>query len=238
MSVCVALLRAWRARAGFLTGVAVPARTAAVAIVAALLALSGALNGTADAARPVRAELSANIDDGYARLVLHFSEEIESGARLANNIIIVSFRAPVAVAIDRLNEMLPGIVTAARRDPDGKGMRIALARKVTMNAMQAGERLFIDLLPEDWTGPPPGLPTEVVEDLARRAREAERKLHKQQMASRRRQLPLIRVRVGHQPTFSRYIFDLSELVPVASAREKDTLKLVFDAPLKFDLADV
>ena len=45
--------------------------------------------------------------------------------------------------------------------------------------MAAGERLFIDLLPDSWTGVPPGLPKEVIEDLARRAREAERNLRAQ-----------------------------------------------------------
>ena len=40
--------------------------------------------------------------------------------------------------------------------------------------MMAGERLFVDLLPESWTGEPPGLPREIVEDLARRARDADR----------------------------------------------------------------
>jgi len=209
-----------------------------VAIIAALVAFSGAAIDRARAAKPVRAEVSAKISEGYARLVLHFSDDVESAARLANNIIIVGFRAPVALAIDRLNEMLPGLVSAARRDPDGRGLRIALAQKVKMNARQAGDRLFIDLMPEDWSGPPPGLPNEVVEELARRAREAEKQLHKQQALARLRQLPLIRVRVGRQPTFSRYVFDLTELVPVAASREKDALTLVFGAPLKFDLADV
>ena len=57
-------------------------------------------------------------------------------------------------------------VSAARRDPDGKGIRIALARKVTMNSMAASEKLFVDLMPETWVGGPPGLPREVIEDLA------------------------------------------------------------------------
>ncbi len=95
----------------------------------------------------------------------------------------------------------------------------------------ASAAVFLDLLPDTWTGPPPGLPQDVVEDLARRAREAEQKLRKQQLRLRQRQLPLTRVRVAHQPTFSRYIFDLPELISVSTARAKDALTLVFDAPL-------
>jgi hypothetical protein len=79
---------------------------------------------------------------------------------------------------------------------------MALNRKVTVNTMAAGEKLFVDLLPEGWTGLPPGLPQEVIEDLARRAREAEKKARAQQRVSQQRQLPPVRVRVGVQPTFT------------------------------------
>ena len=79
-----------------------------------------------------------------------------------------------------------GYVNAARRDPDGAAVRLALNRKVTVNTMAAGEKLFVDLLPEGWTGLPPGLPQEVVEELARRAREAEKKARAQQRVSQQR----------------------------------------------------
>ena len=42
--------------------------------------------------------------------------------------------------------------------------------------MQINDRLFVDLLPDTWKGPQPPLPTEVIEELARRAREAEQML--------------------------------------------------------------
>ena len=80
---------------------------------------------------------------------------------------------------------------SARRGaiPTARAVRIALNRKVTVNTMAAGEKLFVDLLPESWTGLPPGLPQEVVEDLARRAREAEKKARAQQRARAQRQHP-------------------------------------------------
>ena len=62
------------------------------------------------------------------------------------------------------------------RDPDGSAIRLSLARKVTINTMTAGERVFVDFLPDSWTGPPPGLPHEVVRELSERARAAERAL--------------------------------------------------------------
>jgi len=189
-------------------------------------------------AQDVKAELSATTNGGYARIVFRFSEDIDSDVRLSNGIVIVTFKQPVDVSVERLSSNASGYVSAARRDPDGKGVRIALARKVTLNSMVAGERLFIDLLPEQWTSAPPSLPQEVVEELSRRAREAERRLRQERQVAQQRRLAPIRLRASHQPTFTRYVFDLPELIPITTNRNKDKLTLVFDAMLKFDLADV
>ena len=106
-------------------------------------------------------------------------------------------------------------------DPDGSAVRLALNRKVTVNSMAAGEKLFVDLLPEGWTGLPPGLPQEVVEELARRAREAEKKARQQLAVAQQRALPPVRVRVGVQPTFTRYTFALPGLIAVSTNRVDD-----------------
>ncbi len=73
----------------------------------------------------------------------------------------------------------PDYISAARRDPDGTAIRIALTRKVKINTIAAAERLYVDLLPDTWKGIMPGLPQEVIDELARRAREAERQLRAQ-----------------------------------------------------------
>ena len=141
--------------------------------------------------------------------------------------------------VDRIPMQAPGYVNAARRDPDGSAVRLALNRKVTVNSMAAGEKLFVDLLPEGWTGLPPGLPQEVVEELARRAREAEKKARaQQQRRAQQRALPPVRVRVGVQPTFTRYTFGLPALIAVSTERNDDKMTMTFEAPLRFDLADV
>jgi hypothetical protein len=61
---------------------------------------------------------------------------------------------------------VPDYVGAARRDPDGSAIRLSLARRVTVNTMTAGERIFVDFLPDGWTGPPPSLPQDVIRELA------------------------------------------------------------------------
>ncbi len=187
--------------------------------------------------QPVKAEVSASIENGFARLVFLLAEEVESEVRVANSVLIVSFRRPIEINLQRLVATAGEFVSAARRDPDGKSIRIALARKVTLSSIPAGERLFVDLLPDTWSGLPPGLPREVIEELTRRARDADRKARQQQALARQNQLKPIRVRVVKQPTFTRYVFQLPEATTIAADHARDKLTLTFDAVLNFDLAD-
>jgi hypothetical protein len=203
---------------------------------AALLLLTIVLPSPA-CAQAIKGEVGAVIENGFARLVFTLAEDVESQVKVGNGIIIVSYKRPIDFNVDKLAANAPGYVSAARRDPDGKAIRIALARKVTVNSMAAAERLFVDLLPDPWTGLPPGLPREVIDDLAKRARDADRKLRQQRVLARQAKMLPIRVRVASQPTFTRYIFDLPELIGVAAHNDKDRLTLTFDALLKFDLAD-
>src|ERR1700731_1568991 len=207
---------------------------------AALFCIAGfAAPGSADD-DPVKATLTATVNDGYARLIFDMSEYDDPTVRLANNVLVISFKRPIDVAVDRLALQIPDYVGAARRDPDGKGIRVALAQQVKVNATPAAEKFFVDLLPASWSGQPPSLPTEVIADLARRAREAERleRKERQAVAQQRATAEPVRVHVATQPTFTRYIFAVPASTSVSSDRAKERLTLTFDAPIKFDLADV
>jgi tetratricopeptide (TPR) repeat protein len=203
-----------------------------------LLLLAVAANGRGAMAQQVAAELSVDTTGGFARIIYRFSGgDVDATARLSNGILVISFSVPVDVSIDRLNPAAAGYVSAARRDPDGKGLRIALARRLTLHAMQTNDRLFVDLLPDTWKGAPPPLPQEVVEELARKAKEAERRQRQIRQLELQKQMVTTRVRVAHQPNFSRYIFELPDLVSVVAERNGDKFNLQLDSPLKFDLAD-
>jgi tetratricopeptide (TPR) repeat protein len=212
----------------------------AIAVVVRLLLLAAALlsvPATAGAAA-VKGEVAVTSDPaGYVRLVFNLAQEVEADVRLASGIAIISFKSPIDVDVERIAQNSGGFIGAVRRDPDGTGVRLALTRKVTVNSMAAGEKFFVDLLPEGWAGMPPGLPQDVIDELARRAREADKRQRQQQQLAALKQQPPVRVRVGAQPTFTRYIFELPGLVPVASNRADNKLTLTFDAPLRFDLAD-
>ena len=211
-------------------------RSAVLHLIALLIVLPLGLACPA-AAQPLKGEVSTTIENGYARLLFKFADEIEAQVRLANNVLTINFPRPIDVSIERIAQHAPGYVSAARRDPDGKGIRIALARKVTLSSMAAGERLFVDLLPDTWVGLAPGLPREVIEELARRARDGERKARAQRALAQQQKLAPIRVRAITQPTFTRYVFDLPELIGVSADNSRERLSLTFDAALRFDLAD-
>ena len=124
--------------------------------------------------------------------------------------------------------------------PTARAFAWRCRKQVKVNATPAAEKLFIDLLPTSWSGQPPSLPPEVIADLARRAREADRleRKERQAVAQQRATAEPVRVHVATQPTFTRYIFAIPANTSVSSDRVKERLTLTFDAPIKFDLADV
>jgi tetratricopeptide (TPR) repeat protein len=187
-------------------------------------------------ADPIKTTLAASANDGYARLVFTMSEFNDATARIDSSVLVISFKKPIDVSLDRLAAQVPDFVGAARRDPDGSAIRLALAQHVKVNITDAGEKLFVDLLPDSWTGVPPGLPQEVIADLARRAHEADQLMRKQREALQK-DLPPVRVHVATQPTFTRYVFDVPTETSVSSDHVKDGLNLLIDTPIKFDLAD-
>lgn len=186
--------------------------------------------------QPGRAEISANINDGFARLVFGFNQPTPTDVKVSGGVMIVTFRRPVEVAAAGLAARLPGYVTAVRRDPDGRSLRFALGQRVTVNAMEAGERLFVDMLPDSWRGPPPALPAEVVEELTRRAREAERRAQIAEAQRAARVMPPVAIRVGNHPTFTRFVLTLPEPTGVALDRSGDRLVLKVAKPFNADLS--
>ncbi len=191
----------------------------------------------ARAADPVKGEIRTSTADGYGRLIFVLAKDVDADVRVANGVLVIAFKHPISVVVDRIASEMRDYVGAARLDPDGMAVRLALARRLTVNSMAAGEQLFVDLLPDSWTGPPPSLPQSVVQDLARRAREAEKKVRQQARLAAQKKQPTIHVRVAQQPTFTRYLFEMSQFVTVSADRGRDKLTLLFAAPLKFDLGE-
>src|ERR1700761_9455028 len=206
----------------------------AVLMLASLLQIAPA--GAAQL-EPVKGEASFSNGGGFARLVFKFAQDVASEVTSAGSIVVIRFERPVAITADRLAESVPDYVGGVRVDPDGTAIRMSLARRVTINTMQAGERTFVDLLPDGWSGPPPPLPAEVVRALAERARAAERALRQQRADAQAKKRPPVRVRALVQPTFVRFVFEMPDGVGASSVFNDQKLTISFNALLTFDLAD-
>ena len=219
---CARIARCWPNRAAFLT---------------AGLMLATIIPPAHSQTEPVKGEATLSAAGGFARLIIKLSDDVNSQVTAAGSIVVIRFRRPVEVPVGRLGDAVPDYVSSARIDPDGSAIRLSLARKVTVNTMTAGERVFVDFLPDGWSGAPPGLPQEVVRELAERARAAERALRLQRANAEAKKRAPVRVRASVQPTFVRFIFEMPDGVGVSSVLNDQKLTLLFNAPLIFDLAD-
>src|ERR1700690_1540492 len=210
---------------------------AIVAILQTLMLFTPPFGGRALAEERIKGEIKVSTEGGYARLAFRFEKEVPANIQITYPIMVVTLKKPVAIAVDRLNAAAPDYISAARLDPDGNSIRIALARKVKLNTMPAAERLYVDLLPEAWTGMLPGLPREEVEELANRALAAESQLRKQRFTAKTQKPAAIRVKVATQPTFTRYVFAMPDVANVVPESSEGNLTLEFDQPIKWDLAE-
>src|SRR6516165_10107738 len=133
-------------------------------LLAAALIVSGlGFAAPCRAADAVKGEATFSAAKGYARLVLKLAEDVPSEVVTAGSIVVIRFERPVDIPVDRLSDAVPDYMSSARRDPDGTAIRLSLARRVAINTMSAGERTFVDFLPDSWVGPPPSLPSALVQ---------------------------------------------------------------------------
>ncbi|HEY1474458.1 MAG TPA: tetratricopeptide repeat protein [Pseudolabrys sp.] len=210
---------------------------AIVAVLQMLMLFAPPFGGRALADERVKGDLKVSTEGGYLRLAFRFEKEMPATIQGTYPILLVSFKKPVTISVDRLNTVASDYISAARLDPDGMSIRIALARKAKVNSIAAAERFYVDLLPEPWSGMLPGLPQDVVEELARRALEAERQLRQQRAAPKTQKPSAVRVKVATQPTFTRFVFAMPDVANVVPEQTDGKLTLEFDQAIKWDLAD-
>lgn len=174
---------------------------------------------------------------GFGRLSLTFDEPTTTRIRVANGVLVVAFDNSVKVDVAKIARELPAYVAIARADPDGRGLRFALARTYRANLIEAGERAFIDLLPENWAGLLPGPPPEVIAEMTERLRLAE--VRARQAARQAQEPPLVLgLRSASLPTLERLIFDVPPETSLKPELADGTLALTFDRPMTIEPAAV
>lgn len=184
----------------------------------------------------------ATQEDGYGRMILSFPgrETLPPYTlRMANSVLTVTFEGGVAVTLPDVAATMPDYLSVARVDPEGKGVRLGLRTNFNFNSTEAGDKLFIDLLPSSWQGMPPPLPPEVLEEMERKAVRAALRADQQRKAQVvAEQNPRASLRIGRNPTFLRLQFDWT--IPTAGTFTLDGEdgRIAFEWPVDVDLRDL
>ena len=205
------------------------------ALVLRSLIVASALLFAHAAALSREVSLQGSIQKGYVRIELRFDETTKVNVRATNGVVVVGFESPTRIKQERLTAELGAYISVVRRDPDDTGLRIALVTPVRTSVLQAGERVFIDLLPPTWTGLPPGLPPDVVEALAARARDAERKLRESD-AGRAAPRKSVMLRLAERPALTRLVFEPPAGTPMGFKEADGALDATFGGRLSLDEA--
>ena len=186
-----------------------------------------------------KVQLHTTAEDGFGRLVLEFPGRLDlPGYKIGfdNNVLSITFPEPVSMPLPDVSATLPDYLTIGRVDPDGKGVRFGLRTAVKIHSMEAGERLFIDLMPTNWQGLPPSLPPEVITQLTERAKTAAVMAEQERKAKEAKALnPQVALHVGRNPTFIRVEFDWSVDTVAEFHQDGASASLKFDWPVPVDL---
>lgn len=204
-------------------------RSFAFGIGLAALALAAGLDAPALAASAtLRGEA---MPAGFGRLSLAFEEPVKTRINVSNGVLIVGFGSPVQVDLAKIARELPNYISVARLDPDGRGMRFALTQGYKANLIEAGDRAFIDILPQSWSGVLPGPPTDALAALTERLRQAEARAKE---AARNPQPAVLTLRSASLPTLERLIFQAPPETRLTSSLSEGTLKLGFDRAMNVE----
>jgi tetratricopeptide (TPR) repeat protein len=175
------------------------------------------------------------VPPGFGRISLTFDEPTPTRIRVSNGVLVVAFGTSVNVDVARIARDLPAYVSIARVDPDGRGLRLALAKPYRANLIEAGERAFIDLLPENWRGLLPGPPPEVIAEMSERLRVAEAQAREAARAAQQAR-PRLGLRSASLPTLERLIFDVPPETVLKPELADGALSLTFNQSLTVDAA--
>ena len=208
----------------------------------ALLAALAVMSFVVPALAVEQGQLLGTQEDGYGRIILSFPGRDslpEYQMRIENGVLSIEFDEPVSVILPDVGTTMPDYLSVARVDPDGRGVRLGLRSAFNFNRIEAGEQLYIDLLPTDWQGQPPPLPQNVIDELAGRARLAAIRAEQERKAAGVIELkPQASVRIGRNPTFLRVQFDWNVPTSGAYVQDGDTGMIGFEWPVGIDLRDL
>ena len=141
-------------------------------------------------------------EKGFSRLVFDFDHLPKITSQSISTIFVLKFKKPVAIDLRAVSTKLANIITIARVDPDGYGLRFAMTQAFKVNVIRAGKYLIVDFMPKNWRGQLPGVPQDIVDKLAAEAEVARLAAHERDRQEALLADPLL-VTIHHarQPSF-------------------------------------
>lgn len=195
-----------------------------------LSVFSATIPSHAQTALETTTEVQTN--NGYGRLIITLPELTKFiGHRVSTDDSVLVVRLDEAVEIDLTGSAteLLDYIRIARQDPDRDVLRFALNSGIRVNTIAAGEHLFIDFLPANWTGELPSIPESIVRKLEQRAEDAIEIAEQNAFeAAERGEKATLSVRLGRHPTFSRFVFGWNIPFNTSFKREKNKVSVTFD----------
>ena len=207
-----------------------------------VLFLSQTIPVSAQRSESLKTDITVSTNGGYGRLAIQLQERtkfIKHSISTDDNVLIIRLSEPLEIDVERHVRKLNDYVLVGRRDPEGGVLRFALNTGVRVNTMAAGEHLFVDFLPENWQGPNPSIPEEIVRKLENRAEDALELAEQNAVVKEENGIvPEFEVRVGRHPTFTRFVFNWNVPYNAGFRREEDEAILEFDREGNFDFAPI
>ena len=165
---------------------------------------------------------------GFARLRFQWPAPVKVETQEAHGVVVLTFDRPFRAQLEKLPLELPNYVALARQDADGTTLRLAMKFPFRFEALSADNEVVVNLVPDAWQQPMPGLPREIVE-RQNAERDAAEKLTAAKRALALVELPDVPVRVGVQNAYSRLVFGWPDDVDYKVVRDGSTLNLSFSA---------
>ena len=188
------------------------------------------------------ATVETETDRGFGRFAITLPNRtrfLDYKVSTEDNVIVLRLSKPITVDVRREILPLSDYILVARTDPEGGVLRFALAQGVRVNTLAAGEHLYLDFLPANWRGENPSIPEEVVRKLEQRAEDALALAEQKSLTGEEAGIQAkMNVRVGRNPTFTRFVFSWNVPYSTTFKREDDAAILVFDKLSKYDFAPI
>ncbi len=147
----------------------------------------------------------------YGRVVFDWPRQVDFQTELAGGALLVRFQEPVTTDFTNLLNILGAYVRSARLEDGGATVRLELAQPVTVNSFRSGNSIAVDLRPDSSA------------DSAQTAQT---------------ETPVVPVRVGRHPTYTRIVFDWTEPTDYTVDLAGGVLTARFNRPARVDAAQL